>query len=93
MSNELRKYLDDTAFEYEGFGDKSNQFSVTAFMGQDKYGSGVQFTLKNEHFKMSDDQIEDLIEILQKRIDGVDGYKSTCVENNFKEITRTGEEL
>ncbi len=68
MSNTLAKFVSNN----EG----NSKMYVTAFVGH-KGDKSVQFTIGDDYFCMTSQQVEVLINILQKRLQEVEGYNPT----------------
>lgn len=72
MSNNIRKYKSIK----EGF-DKARDLELTAFVGGEKYGNAIQFTIGFEYACLSEKQLLDLIEIIAKRLALKKGFSAT----------------
>jgi len=66
MSKELAYFQDE----------KGNQLWVGAFVGKGGDAS-VQFTTVNDYTQLNERHIRELIDVLQKRIDRVEGFRAT----------------
>lgn len=70
MSYTWRKYLrTDRDREYNGSGE-TGDLSLTAFVGGDTFGNGVQLTIAGSFIRLTAEQARDLSRELLKRADG-----------------------
>lgn len=79
MSNNIRRYRDIPGQTRDKAG-REREMAVTAFVGREKYGYGIQFTMGNHYFKMSEEQVRDLIRVLEMRLALTKGYSATTPE-------------
>lgn len=72
MSNDIRKYRTIK----EGFKD-AKDLELTAFVGGNKYGNAIKFTIGHEYACLSEKQLLDLIEVIIKRLACKKGFSAT----------------
>ena len=72
MSNNIRKYRTIK----EGFED-AEDLELTAFVGGEKYGHSIQFTIGHCYACLSEKQLLDLIEVIAKRLALKKGFRAT----------------
>ena len=82
MSCDIRKYRSIDLGE--GYAD----MCLTAFVGGEKYGAAIQFTIGSKYCALSQDALLDLTDVILKRIEGEDGYRATDHERDNIEYTQ-----
>ena len=63
----------------------ANSMKVTA-TSQGIYGHGIQLTIGDEYIVMAENQVQDLIRILTKRMRCDKGYRSVESQNDYETI-------
>ena len=74
--------------------DEKDNLTLTSFVGGEKFGMAIQFTIGNRYFRMSEEQLFDLINVIQDRFDGkytATGYNKVISVNINGKKTFTGE--
>ena len=72
MSNNIRRYKSIR----DGF-DDADDLELTAFVGGEKYGRCIQFTIGGRYACLSEKQLFDLIEVIVKRLALKPGFCAT----------------
>jgi hypothetical protein len=85
MSQDIRHY--ETANDWLL---KQSDVSLTATVGGDKYGHSIQFTTENDFFVLSEEQLRDLLDVIQKRLNLEDGYTATGIQSEEKVVKPDG---
>jgi len=70
MSNTLREYISCS-------GNDAENMHITAFVGNNKNKSSIQFTIGMKYCCLSQKQLKDLLKVIQNRLDCVKGYSAT----------------
>ena len=76
MSFGIRKYRSID------LGEGDYDMHLTAFVGGEKYGAAIQFTIGDKYCALSQDALLDLTDVILKRIEGEDGYTATDRERD-----------
>jgi len=72
MSNNIRRYKTiDKHFK------RAEDLELTAFVGGEKFGHCIQFTIGDEYACLSEIQLLDLIEVIAKRLALKKGFRAT----------------
>lgn len=72
MSNTIREYKPIQSVNLPG----ARDLRVTS-TAQGAYGRAVQFTIEDQYIVLAQNQVEDLIRVLQKRLKNARGFSST----------------
>jgi hypothetical protein len=84
MSCDIRKYRS------MNLGGGDYDMYLTAFVGGEKHGAAIQFTIGDKYCALSQDALLDLTDVILKRIEGKDGYRATERERDDIEYREEG---
>ena len=75
--NEMSKDILELEQKFgEEMGEQSRRLIVTAFVGGE-YGACIQLTTDKDYFTLTEEQVKELINVMQKRLNHEEGFNAT----------------